>query len=112
MGFESFPGASQEKPALDVHKKAEELRQAVPPERLHETLADLRAYLKLKQLNEVPYAELPEDLREEIGTGNPNDEFIDRVTGADEELWEMMQDAYGPDWTHKDVEQLVAELEN
>ena len=99
-----------------VNKQAKELRGQTPKQHLPEIIGNLEQYIKLRTLYEVQYQELPEDLREEIGTRDPMDEFIDTV--GDFEGWDDLSDAYGynppgskePQWSIDELKKLVAKL--
>ncbi len=95
-----------------VRAKIESIMQDVPENKLPSVIADLRAYARLKQLNEVSYRDLPEDIRYEIGTRDPMDVFLDEVSGTAGEQWDSMQDFYGPEWTYTDVNKLIEALES
>lgn len=98
-----------------VTQQANEIKEGTPKEHLPEVISNLEQYIKLRTLNETTYENLPDNIREEIGTRDPMDEFIDTV--GDFEGWDYLTDAYGftpdnktPKWTIAEIKQLVSEL--
>ncbi len=93
--------------------KAQELREQTPPDHLPEVISNLKKYLRLKRLAELSYRDLPDELRSEIGTRDPQDVFQESLDDdATADLWFELQDAYGKEWKNEELEKMIDNLEN
>jgi len=120
MKFESIPAGipkTQEDGGSKIFKRASEIIKNTPQKHLPQIISELEQYVKLRTLNETRFEDLPEELRKEIGTGDPMDEFIERVNNFDQ--WDLLTDEYGftpdsnePKYTINDINELIAELKN
>lgn len=113
MGM-NIPKSSEQNTPKFV-ERANEIKKNVPENQLSQVISELEQYIQLRRLNENQYEDLPEDLREEIGTIDPMDEFIERVGNFDP--WDTLTDEYGfapdsqtPKWTIDELENLIKEL--
>ena len=96
--------------AVDVDTKIQEIREGTPKEHLEEVVSNLRQYLKLRQLNGTQYQDLPDDLRQEIGTRDPADVFIKMMDDADVAAGFDDADKTFHDWNTNQLEELVDRL--
>lgn len=95
-----------------VTSQVELLRQQTPLDKRPEVIGNLKKFLRLKTLAETSYQNLPEDLRHEIGTRDPQDVFQEALDDDETaDLWFDLQGAYGKDWSTEDVARLIDGLE-
>ena len=95
-----------------VAARARQIKESTPARQLPQIISELKKYLKLKQLNELAYRNLPDDLREEIGTREPQDVFIESLEDETTfDLWDSINVYYGENWTLAEIHDLIAELE-
>ena len=110
--FESKESVS----AAKAFNRAQEIKREVPAGHLPEAVDELKKYVELRQLAEVPSKELPADLRRKLDARDPNDVFEEKVVDFDP--WDVLTEMYGhtpdrkePLWTIDELQQLVKELE-
>ncbi len=94
------PDAATSKPAeqsgpAKVMNRANEIRQNTPKARAQEIISELEQYTKMRTLMKTSYRDLPDDLREEIGTRDPMDEAMDRMGEMDPDTLDALEETYG-----------------
>ncbi|MFZ2188787.1 MAG: hypothetical protein WAV73_04460 [Candidatus Moraniibacteriota bacterium] len=110
------PKLPEQQAESKISKRADEIKKDLPKSQLPQITSELEQYLKLRILSEtILLKDLPDELRKEIGTRDPVDEFLARVEGFD--LWDALTDEYGftpdsntPKYTIGELKELISEL--
>jgi hypothetical protein len=110
------PKSPEQQAESKISKRADEIKKDLPKSQLPQIISELEQYLKLRILSETPsFQDLPDELREELGTRDPMDEFVEKV--ADFDLWDTLTDEYGfapdgsaPKYTTNEIKRLIVEL--
>lgn len=104
-----------ENPNNKISQEAANILSENDAARLSAKINELKQYLVLRQLYEHRLEDLPKDVRDDLGTSDPMDEFIEQVGNF--EKWDEMTEKFGyePDepakWSTEEISELIRQLE-